>query len=105
MGNFIRVIKQTKDGKVFVGTNSGLSILDNNEIRNYPLKNKFGVTQIYSIMESDSGEVYLGTQTGLVILKNEIVIKEEESEKIGTEMMKNLVVKVFIHYQKQKTVQ
>ncbi|WP_051291063.1 hybrid sensor histidine kinase/response regulator transcription factor [Pedobacter glucosidilyticus] len=67
----VLAIHQTKDGKLFFGTNDGLSILEASESRNFKKlykKNGLAGNQVYSVFEDSKKRVWIGTTTGLSVL-------------------------------------
>ncbi|WP_304063518.1 hybrid sensor histidine kinase/response regulator transcription factor [Pedobacter glucosidilyticus] len=67
----VLAIHQTKDGKLFFGTNDGLSILEASEKRNFKKlykKNGLAGNQVYSVFEDSKKRVWIGTTTGLSVL-------------------------------------
>ena len=61
--NFIRTIYQTKDGKIYAGTQQGLFVSE--AVGNWRAVEGFERRRIYSISENDSGNLLLGTSRGL----------------------------------------
>ena len=64
----INCMSQDKEGKLWIGTYSGLSILSNDKITNYLAEVGNDYVIVFSIYHSSKGVHYIGTGTGLFIL-------------------------------------
>ncbi|MBQ0051633.1 MAG: HD domain-containing protein [Treponema sp.] len=93
-GNKVRVAIKAKDGNLYVGTTTGLSIIaDNNQITE--IKKDIGIQNDYimCIYEADDGKIWCGTDGGgIFILKN-----GELDKVLNTEngLAGNVVFKIF----------
>ncbi len=71
IGNEIWTIKKDPDNRLWIGTNSGLSIFDGNTFKNFTTENGLPYNNIRSIEFLKNGEVWVGTDNeGIVIFKN-----------------------------------
>lgn len=76
VGDEIWTIEKDRNGKLWIGTNSGISIFDNGNIKNFTTKNGLPYNRIRAIKELENGEVWVGTdKEGIVVFKNEIPVK------------------------------
>lgn len=94
-GNKVRVAKQISNGDLYVGTTTGLSIIDakTNEIRNITKDSAIKNDYIMCIHEAKDGSVWIGTDGGGVfVLNNRDLIKiyNNTSGLIG-----NIVFKIY----------
>ncbi len=60
--NSVLSILQGKNGKLYIGTEAGLSVYDGNAFKNYSNTNQFSAIQVKSILDDESGNIWLGTQ-------------------------------------------
>ncbi len=72
--NFVRILYQTKDGRIFAGTNRGLFILENG---NWQSIENFERKSIYTIAEDPAGNLLIGTSGGLFTLDNKQLANED----------------------------
>lgn len=76
VGDEIWTLEKDKNGKVWIGTNSGLSILENGKFINFTTENGLPDNRIRAIKALDNGEVWVGTdKEGIVVFKDEKPIK------------------------------
>jgi len=82
-GNKVRVSLKTKNGDIYVGTTSGLSIIKKNgDVINLDKKTRIKNDYIMSLYEADDGRVWCGTDGGgIFILKNYSFDEEYTTEK------------------------
>ncbi|CAN5147035.1 hypothetical protein BH20ACI1_BH20ACI1_14570 [soil metagenome] len=71
--NFVRTLYQTKDGKIYAGTNRGLFIFENG---NWQTVGKFESKPIYAIAEDSNKTLLIGTPDGLFNSDNEKLAAE-----------------------------
>lgn len=63
--NTVNCMAQDKEGKIWVGTQSGITIFNENKIINYWAESEYQT--IYSIYHDSQGTHYIGTGNGLVV--------------------------------------
>jgi signal transduction histidine kinase/ligand-binding sensor domain-containing protein len=60
----VRAIARTRDGFLWLGTDSGLSRFDGREFRNFGLREGLGSVSVFSLLESRDGTLWVGTLGG-----------------------------------------
>lgn len=76
IGDEIWTIEKDKNGKLWIGTNTGVSIFDNGVIKNFTAENGLPYDRVRAIKELENGEVWVGTdKEGIVIFKDEKPVK------------------------------
>lgn len=71
-GNAVTSIYEAKNGKIWLGTNKGLSVLANaksREFSNFYVKDGLAGNEVYSIFEDSKGNIWVGTTAGLTQIK------------------------------------
>lgn len=60
----VRAITKTRDGFLWLGTDSGLSRFDGKEFRNFGLREGLGSVAVFSLLEARDGTLWVGTLGG-----------------------------------------
>ncbi|MFA5669683.1 MAG: two-component regulator propeller domain-containing protein [Balneolaceae bacterium] len=72
VNNEIWKIATDLDGRIWIGTNGGLSILENGEFRNFTTENALPYDKIRGLTVMSNGDVWVGTDgEGIVIFRNQ----------------------------------
>jgi signal transduction histidine kinase/ligand-binding sensor domain-containing protein/CheY-like chemotaxis protein len=70
-GNQVRVIQQDAAGRLWVGTHSGLSVLENGHFTNYTTRNGLAGDFVFAIHEAPDHSIWIGSfEGGLTLMKN-----------------------------------
>ena len=72
--NFVRTFYQSKDGKIYAGTNHGLFVFENENW--LPIEN-LERKPVYAIAEDSAGNLLIGTSGGLFTLANKQLASED----------------------------
>ncbi len=71
IGNSIWTVFEDSKGKIWIGTNEGLSILDNGVFTNFTIENGLPYNTIRGIKEMYNGDVWVGTdKEGIVVFRD-----------------------------------
>jgi ligand-binding sensor domain-containing protein/serine phosphatase RsbU (regulator of sigma subunit) len=65
IGMNILCIQENKDGRMWFGTGSGLSISDGHTFLNYTVKDGLKDNKIYAISKEVDGKIWIGTKSGI----------------------------------------
>lgn len=60
----VRAIVRTRDGFIWLGTDSGLSRFDGSEFKNFGLREGLGSVAVFSLLEARDGTLWVGTLGG-----------------------------------------
>ncbi|MCC5931068.1 MAG: GHKL domain-containing protein [Cyclobacteriaceae bacterium] len=81
-GNVVNALMVHKDGRVFIGTNNGLTVYQNGQFDNV---NFYINIPINYILEGNYGEIWLGTELGLYRTSKDLKLTETFSQDDGFE--------------------
>jgi ligand-binding sensor domain-containing protein/signal transduction histidine kinase len=65
INDFVRALLQSSDGSLWVGTNGGLSHLENGRIQNFDTAHGLVYFAVTALLEDQSGDLWVGTSRGL----------------------------------------
>lgn len=68
--NIVYAIMAGRDGKVWIGTNGGISIFDGNEMSSYSLSGGVLTNVVTTFFEDEEGNLWIGTFDGLFLYEN-----------------------------------
>ena len=82
VGNKTRVSIEARNGDLYIGTTTGLSVVKKNgAIHNYSIDNDLDCEYIMCLYEDDEGLIWIGTDGGgIYIMKDEKIIKKFSTE-------------------------
>jgi len=70
VNNFIRVMTQSRDGAIWVGTDSGVSRIVGNAVRNFEMSDGLCYSAVQAIVQAPDGDIWIGTSRGISHLHN-----------------------------------
>jgi signal transduction histidine kinase len=70
VNNFVRVFLESRDGSLWIGTDNGVSHLDQAGFQNYTSQNGLAYNSIRSLLEDRDGTIWIGTEHGLSQFRN-----------------------------------
>jgi ligand-binding sensor domain-containing protein len=74
ISNEVQCIEEDKDGKLYFGTNNGLSIYDGKNFKNIQKENGLPSDVVFSALRKSNNEIWLGTKNGICkIINNKII--------------------------------
>jgi len=70
LNNWVNVLKTDAQGKIWVGTNGAVSVIDGETVTNYTSENGLKGSGVNTIKIASNGNVYIGTEAGVSIYNN-----------------------------------
>lgn len=72
----VRAMVQTRDGFLWLGTDSGLARFDGHSFQRYGLRERLGAVAVLSLLEADDGTLWIGTLGGgISMMRNGVILK------------------------------
>ncbi len=93
--NEVLTISEDREGNIFFGTKSGLSIFNGRTFKNYHTKDGLAGEIVYSIIMDHSGMIWLGTQKGLCSFKDGKISINKDVDKLKDDKGNNYVYAIY----------
>jgi len=85
VNNFVRVFLESGDGSMWIGTDNGVSHIDQAGIHNYTSQNGLAYNSIRSLLEAHDGTIWIGTEHGLSEFRNGKFLHDAMTASLGDE--------------------
>lgn len=84
---------ETEPGKILIGTEEGLKIYENEEIREFEVNGKRIERPIFALLKDHENRIWAGTDEGLFVVDGENIIQYDESNGlVGNEINRGALV-------------
>jgi ligand-binding sensor domain-containing protein len=85
VNNFIRVILQGADGAMWIGTDEGVSRLQNNSFKSFDMNEGLAYISIRSMLEDQNHDIWIGTEQGLSHLHHDTFLNDAPVQELRRE--------------------
>jgi len=93
--NEVLTISEDRQGNIYFGTKSGLSIYNGSTFQNYHTKDGLPGEIVYSVIMDRSGMIWLGTQKGLCSFKDGKISINKDVDKLKDDKDNNYVYSIY----------
>jgi len=85
--DFLNCLHFGKNRTLYIGTDKGVSILQNGKISDFPNKQNVFQKPVFSIHKAKSGEIYFGTANGVFVFQDKLLRKIELPNQLSVRIL------------------